>query len=63
MVKLGLRELEEIRKGKRKFTRQEALSLVMGVIWSTKEVLLGPRIADNGWSSRPRLGGDQPQGQ
>ena len=31
IVKLGLKELEEIRKGKRKFTRREALSLVMGV--------------------------------
>ena len=31
MVKLGPKELEEIRQGGRKFTRREALSLVMGV--------------------------------
>ena len=31
MMKLDLRELEDIRKGRRTFTRREALSLVMGV--------------------------------
>ena len=31
MVRLGQKELEEIRQGGRKFTRREALSLVMGV--------------------------------